>query len=120
MNYSVILALLMSLVSSIYVHLENPADCERWYDGCNTCIRESIGEGAACTEMACVRNAGEYCLENFDGDTWDSREEYLEYLGHDTRLRTGGDEKGSSDDFASNLAMQVGAMVAGLLLIAAQ
>jgi hypothetical protein len=45
---------------------EAPASCKVWYDGCNTCSRQSVGGPLMCTMMACFRNAGSYCKEYFN------------------------------------------------------
>lgn len=50
----------------------NPADdpqCKSWFDGCNTCSRQSPGSPAMCTLMACMMIEGAYpkpyCKEYF-------------------------------------------------------
>ncbi len=44
---------------------EAPATCKVWYDGCNTCSRQSVGSPLACTMMYCFQNAGASCREYF-------------------------------------------------------
>ena len=43
--------------------------CRVWFDGCNTCTRDSEGGVLSCTEMACFQNTGAYCKEFFNDDS---------------------------------------------------
>lgn len=43
----------------------SPANCKVWYDGCNTCSRQTIGGQQICTMMACYQNSPAYCKESF-------------------------------------------------------
>jgi peptidoglycan hydrolase-like protein with peptidoglycan-binding domain len=48
---------------------ENPADdpqCRNWFDGCNTCARNSPGEPAACTLKYCTVPGKAYCTARFN------------------------------------------------------
>lgn len=56
--------------SSIPINGENPGDnplCKSWFDGCNTCSRQTPGGTPLCTTMACVygNNATPYCSNFF-------------------------------------------------------
>lgn len=42
-----------------------PANCKVWYDGCNTCSRQSLGAPMACTLMYCFAHNQPYCKETF-------------------------------------------------------
>mmetsp|Transcript_9709 Transcript_9709/g.14785 ORF Transcript_9709/g.14785 Transcript_9709/m.14785 type:complete len:94 (+) Transcript_9709:92-373(+) len=86
---SYIAALLLALVAPMYVHLENTPTCALWYDGCNTCYRDSEGSPAYCTEMDCSVNMAPYCMEGTDGTEWDNRDEYLTYLGYNVNSKAG-------------------------------
>jgi peptidoglycan hydrolase-like protein with peptidoglycan-binding domain len=48
---------------------QNPADnpsCKAWYDGCNSCARESASSPAACTLKYCAVPEKPYCTAYFD------------------------------------------------------
>lgn len=48
---------------------KNPADdprCSAWYDGCNTCSRQTPGAPAMCTLRACFQQEPAYCTAYFD------------------------------------------------------
>lgn len=49
-------------------HPENNPQCKAWYDGCNTCSRQSPGSPAMCTMMACMGapEIAPYCKAYFD------------------------------------------------------
>ncbi|MDO8481944.1 MAG: peptidoglycan-binding protein [bacterium] len=52
----------------------NPANdplCKSWYDGCNSCSRQTPGSPAMCTLRACIdgSTAKPYCTAYFDKDT---------------------------------------------------
>lgn len=51
---------------SCKINVEAPANCMRWFDGCNQCFRESEGVPLACTEMACMENKDPVCNEYFE------------------------------------------------------
>jgi peptidoglycan hydrolase-like protein with peptidoglycan-binding domain len=44
-----------------------PANCKVWYDGCNTCSRQTPGGPLMCTMMACFAHNTPYCKEYFNG-----------------------------------------------------
>ncbi len=45
-----------------------PANCQNWYDGCNSCSRTSPKGMMACTMMACMSTVNPpYCRAYFDG-----------------------------------------------------
>ncbi len=47
---------------------EPPANCARWFDGCNRCGRSEPGGMMVCTEMACMETSEPRCEEYFDDD----------------------------------------------------
>ena len=50
-----------NLISPRMSNGEVPLNCERWYDGCNTCeVRDVILGG--CTRLMCIRNDNSRCL----------------------------------------------------------
>jgi hypothetical protein len=44
---------------------EPPSNCKVWYDGCNTCSRQSPGSPMACTLLYCFAHNTPYCKETF-------------------------------------------------------
>ncbi len=47
---------------SEWASMEPPANCVRWYDGCNSCSVQADGS-LLCTLMACSRLSEPSCLE---------------------------------------------------------
>lgn len=52
---------------------ENNPRCRAWYDGCNSCSRETPGGPAICTLRACIQQAPAYCTAYFDDDSTANR-----------------------------------------------
>lgn len=72
--------------------------CKSWFDGCNTCSRETPGGPATCTQMACVANGNNaslwpnpnnvaYCKERYT--TGGSSSLSINSFSGPTRLATG-------------------------------
>jgi peptidoglycan hydrolase-like protein with peptidoglycan-binding domain len=70
----------------------NPAEdtqCKSWFDGCNTCSRQSPGGIAACTLMYCANPANAYCKAYFDGTTTGNQSPTISGFSGPTVLATG-------------------------------
>eukprot|EP00356_Strombidium_inclinatum_P012415 CAMPEP_0170479816 /NCGR_PEP_ID=MMETSP0208-20121228/904_1 /TAXON_ID=197538 /ORGANISM="Strombidium inclinatum, Strain S3" /LENGTH=198 /DNA_ID=CAMNT_0010752275 /DNA_START=35 /DNA_END=631 /DNA_ORIENTATION=+ len=52
-------------------------DCKKWYDGCNSCETSTKGMPALCTARYCIASINGYCKETFDGETFDSYDEFI-------------------------------------------
>jgi hypothetical protein len=46
-----------------------PNNCKSFFDGCNTCGRETLGGPVMCTQMACTEYKPAYCTAYFPSDT---------------------------------------------------
>jgi len=61
--------------------------CKAWYDGCNSCSRETSGSNAMCTLRACLIQERAYCTGYFDSTN--NRPPVVSGLAGPTALRVG-------------------------------
>jgi len=60
--------------------------CRAWYDGCNSCSRETPNSPAMCTLRACFQQEPAYCTAYFDDDTTANRPPIISSFSGPTTL----------------------------------